>query len=147
MEERKTTLFAVFVSKSSKNTVLKLIKANYNIPENQIFILEDKSDENCNTYIITFNGVKKDNVDDRVPEVRNVIAIHRKKINNVLYTVNALNKLVESKIGHMDPSYTIDWENEQYHNKFIITRNGELELIPTELKTIVSVSKIEEFKF
>ena len=71
-------LFSVFVTKLAKNKVLRLIKMNYEVKNNKVFILEDL--ENPEIYILTFNGIKQ-NVSDDVPEVRNIIKIHRSKIN------------------------------------------------------------------
>jgi hypothetical protein len=56
--------------------------------------------------------------------------IHKK--GNALYTINALNKLIESSlgdtIGNIDyKSFKINWD--EYQNKFILLNNKELAIL------------------
>jgi hypothetical protein len=63
------------------------------------------------------------------------VPIHKK--GNALYTINALNKLIQEKypesIGNMDNKLVkIDWE--EYQNKMILINNDEL--------TIFNISRV-----
>ena len=139
MVETDYSLLAVFVLRISKNKVLELIKCNYKVKNNLVFVIEDLN--NPDVYILTFNGIKLEKTMD-VPEVRNVISIHRKKEGNTLYTLNALNEIIKERTGDIDHTYQIDWDNEKFKDKFIITRDGKLQFIPTRLKTVINLNKL-----
>lgn len=47
---------------------------------------------------------------------------HRKGKTETVYTINALNMLVEREIGTYDPKYKIDWK--VYENQMIVVDNN-----------------------
>jgi len=70
---------------------------------------------------------KRLNLKDLFPSA---IPIHKK--GNALYTINALNKLIDSKqienIGNIDySSVKINWD--EYQNKLILTKGKELVIL------------------
>ena len=68
----------------------------------------------------------------------NTISLHRKKQTNTLYTINALNRLIETiNNGVLDTNYPITWEN--YHNCMLTTNGDELKKIPTKIREIVHI--------
>jgi hypothetical protein len=61
------------------------------------------------------------------------ISIHRKKDANVLYSINALNKLVMDD-GGKDHNHQINWP--KYKNSIVINSDSGLRIISTKLLTI-----------
>jgi hypothetical protein len=63
---------------------------------------------------------------------------HRKKESNTLYTINALNRLIESlNGGRLDKAYQIDWND--YRNSMILTEDSGFKIMKTNLFRIVDV--------
>ena len=51
--------------------------------------------------------------------VSNTISLHRKKITNTLYTINALNELIKTiNNGVLDTNYQVEWDT--YKNMILI---------------------------
>ena len=70
--------------------------------------------------------------------LNNTISLHRKKQTNTLYTINALNRLIESlNNGVLDTSYKIIWEN--YRNCLLTTNELGLKQINTNIHEIVRI--------
>jgi hypothetical protein len=70
--------------------------------------------------------------------LENTISLHRKKNTNTLYTINALNRLIESvNNGVLDTSYQVDWEN--YRNCMLLTGEDGLKRIDTEVSEIIHI--------
>lgn len=65
----------------------------------------------------------------------NTILIHRKKQTNTLYTLNAMNKLIEEENGQMDNTYVVNWQ--MYRNSLIITGDVSIRIIPLKICTVV----------
>jgi hypothetical protein len=93
--------------------------------------------EDTNQLILTYN------IDSSVPPRGEIpdstISVHRKKHTNTIYTINAINKLIISKIGYLDTSYKIDWA--ELKNTILVTAYGNVKLVKTKLHKII---KIEE---
>jgi hypothetical protein len=64
----------------------------------------------------------------------NTILIHRKKHTNTLYTLNAMNKLIEEENGHMDKTFVVQWE--LYKNSLIITGDVSVRIIPLKIVNV-----------
>jgi len=68
----------------------------------------------------------------------NTISLHRKKNTNTLYTINALNRLIESvNNGVLDTSFQVDWEN--YRNCMLLTNDTGLKRVDTEVHEIIYI--------
>ena len=68
----------------------------------------------------------------------NTISLHRKKNTNTLYTINALNHLIQLlNNGVLDTSYQLDWEN--YRNCILLTNDEGLRRINTEIHDITYI--------
>ena len=64
---------------------------------------------------------------------------HRKKETNTLYTINALNRLIESlNGGRLDKSYQIEWRD--YTNSMILTDGDGYKIMKTNLFRIIDVN-------
>jgi hypothetical protein len=100
----------------------------------KIYVLqnEDKPKE----LICTYNIDKSDDVDFN--KVKNTISLHRKKITNTLYTINALNELImDINNGILDTSYQIPWDI--YKNMILISNKEGLSKIPTRILKIINI--------
>jgi hypothetical protein len=65
----------------------------------------------------------------------NTILIHRKKQTNTLYTLNAMNRLIEEENGKIDNTYIVNWQ--MYSNSLIITGDVSIRIIPLKISTVV----------
>ena len=124
-------LFCTFTDLDSLDNLINEITSKYTIIYNKLFILEIVGKEE---YVVTYN-VDQGNV-HTIPE--NTILVHRKKESNTLYTINALNKLIqELNGGKLDTSYKVNWLD--YRNCILLTRGPELKRINTKLFKIIEI--------
>lgn len=124
-------LFCTFSSEDALDVTLDAIQEKYKIIYNKIFILYAKSQEE---YIFTYN-VDLGNVSNFLP---NTILVHRKKESNTLYTINSLNRLIESLNGGvLDTNFKINWID--YANCILLTKGPELKRVNTKLHRIVEL--------
>jgi hypothetical protein len=124
-------LFCTFSSEEQLEDILSTIQNKYKIIYNKIFVLYSKSQDE---YICTYN-VEFGNVSNFLD---NTILVHRKKESNSLYTINSLNRLIESLNGGvLDTSYKINWMD--YQNCILLTKGNELRRINTKLFRIIEL--------
>ena len=68
----------------------------------------------------------------------NTISLHRKKLTNSLYTINALNELIRTvNNGVLDTTFQVEWEN--YRNCILTTTEDGLKRINTEVDEIIHI--------
>jgi hypothetical protein len=136
IEELGNKLFCTFTTKEELQKTINFIQENYNILFGKIFVL-DISDTNeliC-TYNIDSVNINKENI------INNTILMHRRKEYNVLYTINSLNKLIESLNGGvLDRNYPISWGN--YRNSILLTKEGDFCKYTTKINTIINLNNI-----
>jgi hypothetical protein len=66
--------------------------------------------------------------------------MHRRKECNVLYTINSLNKLVESlNNGVRDNNFKVNWKD--YENSILLTQNSSFVQLKTKIHDIINVEK------
>jgi hypothetical protein len=124
-------LFCTFSSEENLDILIGTIQTKYKIIYNKIFVLHAKSQ---NEYVITYN-VEFGNVSNFL---ENTILVHRKKESNSLYTINSLNRLIESLNGGvLDTSYKINWMD--YQNCILLTKGNELKRVNTKLFRIIEL--------
>jgi len=124
-------LFCTFSSEENLDTLLSTIQTKYKIIYNKIFVLYSKSQDE---YIVTYN-IEFGNVSNFL---ENTILVHRKKESNSLYTINSLNRLIESLNGGvLDVTYKINWMD--YQNCILLTKGNELKRINTKLFRIIEL--------
>jgi hypothetical protein len=124
-------LFCTFSSEQQLDEILGTIQTKYKIIYNKIFVLYSKSQDE---YIVTYN-IEFGNVSNFL---ENTILVHRKKESNSLYTINSLNRLIESLNGGvLDTSYKINWMD--YQNCILLTKGNELKRINTKLFRIITL--------
>ncbi len=130
----KTQLLCTFTTQFNLDQSIIDITKNFKIIFEKIYVLqnEDKPKE----LICTYNIDKNDEVDFNA--VKNTISLHRKKITNTLYTINALNELImEINNGILDTSYQIPWDI--YKNMILISNKEGLSRIPTRILKIINL--------
>lgn len=127
-----TQLLCTFSTPSDYQIVSDTVKKIYTLSNNRIFVFsnEKNKSELFLTYniTITVEGVRK---------LPNTISIHRKKLTNTLYTLNAMNKLIaEENNGVFDKSFQLNWDF--YKNSLIITNEVSVKIISLEIFTIIN---------
>lgn len=120
----KELLLASFIFPERVDWFLDYLKTKFDVEK--VFMYKNLDDESkvIMTFRITVNTEKPLKFKDLFP---NAVIIHKK--GNALYTINAINKLIEEKypesIGNIDnKKIKIDWS--EYQNKFILINNGKL---------------------
>ena len=132
MEWVRTQLLCTFTTEALFEGLLKNIFDSYELFSRKIFILKlDPSKE----LVISYNIIP--NRDTRF--LPSTIMVHRKKESNTMYTINALNNLIEDLNGGvLDKSYQIDWQD--YRNSVILTDGDGYKVMTTKLFRIIDVN-------
>ena len=100
----------------------------------KIYVLQNE--DKHNELICTYNVEKNRDLDFNA--VTNTISLHRKKITNTLYTINALNELImEINNGVLDTKFELPWE--MYKNMILITNKEGLSRISTRILKIINI--------
>jgi len=136
-----TLLLATFCQSRNVEETLDIIKSNFSILGDKVFLLQDKS--NKYKKVLTYNIMKDKNIIFS-EIISNTISLHRKKETNTLYTLNALNEIVRKQNnGNIDNKFSVDWE--KYNNSLLITYQNdtnnktELRVIKTRLINIINI--------
>lgn len=129
---KKTILLACFIFPERVDWFLGYLKTKFGIEKEKVFCYKNLEDES--KFIITFKLFieegKRLNLKELFPSA---VPIHKK--GNAIYTINALNKLIEEKsgneYGNIDyKSFKIDWE--EYQNKMILVNGKDLSILSIE---------------
>jgi len=102
----------------------------YEVYSKRIFIFSNT--KNPKEIFLTYNVL---NMQRNAPKFPNTILIHRKKQTNTLYTLNAMNKLIEEENGQLDKSYVVNWK--LYENSLIITGDVSVRIIPLKIHSVI----------
>ena len=130
----KTQLLCTFTTQHNLEQTIRDITKNFKIVFEKIYVLqnEDKPKE----LICTYNVDQNDDIDFNL--VNNTISLHRKKITNTLYTINALNELIKTiNNGVLDTTYQVPWD--VYKNMILISNKDGLSRIPTRILKIIDL--------
>lgn len=122
----KKLLLGAFVKRSEVEEFLTYLFEEFNIQANKVFLYQliDEKDK----YIITFYLFLKDGLKINLKKYfHNTIPIHKR--GETLYTINALNKLIEIESGGDKGNinyeqYKIDWS--KYQGNLILTNLDNL---------------------
>jgi hypothetical protein len=130
----KTILLATFIFPERVDWFLSYLQAKFSIEKNKVFCYKNLEDESkvIMTFKITIPKDKPLNLKNLFPSA---VPIHKK--GTTIYTINALNKLIENtnpeSVGNIEyKSIKINWED--YQNKLILLNGQEL--------TIFNISRI-----
>jgi len=122
----KTQLLCTFSNNKALTKTVDLIVETYDVLYNKIFVLKNTDD--VRDLMCTYNVEASSDI----TILENTISLHRKKNTNTLYTINALNRLIESvNNGVLDKTFIITWEN--YSNSLLLTNNDGYRRIVLEL--------------
>ncbi len=109
------------------------ISKNCKLTDRRIFILSNAN--NSNEIFLTFNIQK--NILNKI-KYMNTISIHRKNHTNTLYTLNAMNRLIEDEnCGVFDKTFQLDWE--LYKNSIILINDPGVKIISLKLISTVNL--------
>lgn len=124
-------IIGTFVKKNKILSFLETLKHGFKVNLDKVFIYS--IDTNKYEYLVTFKTYNKERF---IKNLSNATVMHVK--NGCLFSINALNKLIEKENSDSDKpnnEYLIDWD--KYKDKLIIQTNGELSLS--------NLSKIDDF--
>ena len=117
-------------NKDFRKTIDDILKF-YDVYNKKIFIFSNV--KNDKEIFLTYNVL---NMNKDASKLSNTILIHRKKQTNTLYTLNAMNKLIEEENGEFDKNYMVKWN--LYENSLIITGDISIRIIPLKIFNVVS---------
>ena len=124
-------LLCTFTTLEGIDELVKNLTTHYSIKYNKIFIFYIKDSKE---YVVTYN-IDQENIQIPSP---GTILVHRKKLTNTLYTINALNELIKSLNGGViDKSFPIKWDH--YRNCILLTRQGEVKQLKTKIHKIINL--------
>ena len=130
----RTQLLCTFTNQKNLEQTTHDINKNFNVIFEKIYVLQNEN--KTNELICTYNVDQDEEINFN--DVKNTISLHRKKITNTLYTINALNELImEINNGILDTSYQIPWD--VYKNTILITNKDGLSRIPTRILKIINL--------
>lgn len=123
------TIIGTFVKKNKILSFIESIKNDFRVNSDKLFIYS--IDTNSREYLVTFKTFDKEKF---IKNLNNATVMHVK--NGSLFSINALNKLIDQEKDSTQPNneYVVDWD--KYKDKLIIVTNGEL--------SISNLSKIED---
>ena len=123
----KSVLIGTFVNKKKILSFLETLKSEFNVTLKRIHVYEVEN--NKNELLITF---RVDDKEKYLPKLKHSTVLHVK--NGCLFSINALNKMINCENIEENKKCAIDWEN--FRNKIIILTRGEL--------VISNIKKIED---
>ena len=126
----KRQLLCTFSSATSFKLTIEEIKKFYTVCNDCFFVFSN--DNVSKEVFITYNILSQGK---EFPKFPNTISIHRKKQTNTLYTLNAMNRLIEEENGHADKTFIVNWK--LYENSLIITGDVSIRVIPLKITSIV----------
>ena len=122
----KIITLASFVLNDKVESFKKYLQKRFRTPEDKIFIYTsgEEEDKQILTFRVYLKDGKKINTKSFFPTT---IIVHKK--GECFYTINALNKLIESEVGLEKGNinykeHEIDWD--KYQGKMLIVKNGNL---------------------
>jgi len=131
----KTQLLCTFSTKTDVENHIELIKSNYTLAYNYIYVLQNKNIPN--ELFITYNVVVE--TEQPTLEIKTIL-VHRKKHSNTLYTINALNNVImEVTGGQLDNKFEVDWE--KYRNCILVTNTEGVKKIYTRVFDVIDLTK------
>jgi hypothetical protein len=122
-------IIGTFVRKNKILSFLESLRGDYGIKLEKVFVYE--IDTNQSEYLVTFKTFDKDRF---IKKITNATVMHVK--NGCLFSINALNRLIDKEKGENVPNneYLVDWN--KYKDNLIILTGGEL--------SISKLTKIED---
>ena len=127
-----TQLLCTFAVRKTLTKTVDTIIETYDVLYNKIFVLKNADDNR--ELMCTYNIEKRPST----VILDNTISLHRKKLTNSLYTINALNELLPTvNNGVLDTTFQVEWDN--YRNCILTTTEDGLKRIDTEVDEIIHI--------
>ncbi len=127
-----TQLLCTFAVRKTLTKTVDTIIETYDVLYNKIFVLKNADDNR--ELMCTYNIEKRPST----VILDNTISLHRKKLTNSLYTINALNELIRTvNNGVLDTTFQVEWEN--YRNCILTTTEDGLKRMNTEVDEIIHI--------
>lgn len=123
-------LLCTFTNNKDFRNTSDEIKKFYEVYNNRIFVFSNS--KNPKEIYLTYNVL---NMKKNTLKFPNTILIHRKKQTNTLYTLNAMNRLIEEENGKVDNTYVVNWQ--LYSNSLIITGDVSIRIIPLKISSVI----------
>lgn len=128
-----TMLLCTFITPDQLHSSIQLIKQRYILAYNNVYVLQNLDDPT--QLILTYN-IQRETKEYKGIKLPTTISVHRKKLSNTLYSINALNMFVAEKYnGKMGPQYKVNWNELQ--NCILVTAYQKLKIIRTKLQEII----------
>ena len=125
-------LLVTFLNSNTLEGFLRFLYKKFGIKKRSVFVFKSTDDED--KIFATFKVfLDEEEKLDLKSIFRNTSLIHKK--GSTFYTINALNKLIETEYGLNDSNvnhkdFAVDWES--YQNTFLLIQNDELVIKPVE---------------
>ena len=123
--QQKILLLATFLKADYLDNFLNKIKKKFNIKKENVFFFRLENNDLLLTYKLHLDIDNKIDIKKELPKT---IQIHKK--NDTIFTINALNKLIELESGLGGnvnyKEYKVDWE--KFKNKIILLKGDNLEI-------------------
>lgn len=123
-------LLCTFTNSKDYRATANDIKKFYQIYNDRIFAFANT--KSPTEVYLTYNVLNMQRDAQKFP---NTILIHRKKQTNTLYTLNAMNRLIEEENGKADNTYVVNWN--LYSNSLIITGEISVRIIPLKILSLL----------
>lgn len=121
----KTQLLITFTIEPKCDSDLGTIKTGFTLFSKKIFVL---TLENSEELVISYNIIPSPSS----KFLPNTIMVHRKRETNTLYTINALNRLIQSLNGGiLDKNYMLNWDD--YKNGVLLTSDDSFKFMRTTI--------------
>lgn len=119
MSKKKDVLIGIFAKKDEVESVINKLVDTHNKNKEWIFVyfIEGNEKEQLITFKSNWNK-------DIIKDFDNGTIFHVK--NKCLFSINALNKLIEQENGSLDDTYQVDWN--KYENTLMIIEHGTLSI-------------------
>ena len=127
--QQKILLLASFLKADNLDNFLNKVKKKFGVKKENVFFFKTENDDFILTYKI---HIDIDNKVDIKKELHKTIQVHKK--GDTIFTINALNKLIERESGLGGnvnyKEYKINWDD--YKNKIILLKGDNLEITNIE---------------
>ncbi len=129
---KNTVMLATFTNDSLLDTVIYSIFDKFTVDNEKVFIFYDK--EAIEKKILTYNVLMNEqyNTGGGTKQIKRTIRINRKKDSNTLYTINAINRIIELEGGSKTKDYILDWQ--KYRDMILLYDENDNSVVETKTK-------------
>jgi hypothetical protein len=125
-------LIGLFCKENEIEQNINLIKYKFSNPAytSKLYLFDTDS---TGEYLITFNTNGVNNY-----TLSHSISLHRHKLTNTLFTLNALNSIIKEQNGNfLDPNFEVDFS--EYRNTCLTGRLNQIKVVRTRINTVYEI--------